>query len=76
MQECRLWNHLDVDSVKAELQVFVSFTFPCTSMKQKFLGNKETCGYSRERGEVLQKDSQLLGEPTGRVYNFTKQSYY
>lgn len=33
------WIRLNVDSVKAELQVCVNFTIPCTSMSQKFLGN-------------------------------------
>ncbi|KAL7404514.1 hypothetical protein ABVT39_015835 [Epinephelus coioides] len=41
-------NRMDVDSVKAELQVCVNFTFPCTSMYQKFLGNKKLLDAARK----------------------------
>ena len=47
-------NRLDVDSVKAELQVCVNFTYHCTEMYKKFTGNKKTIGCSQERTEVLQ----------------------
>lgn len=41
-------NRMDVDNVKAELQVCVNFTFPCTSMYQKFLGNKKLLDAARK----------------------------
>nr|XP_055041470.1 uncharacterized protein LOC129429043 [Misgurnus anguillicaudatus] len=41
-------NRLDVDSVKAELQVCVNFTFPCTDVYKKFLGNKKLLDAARK----------------------------
>lgn len=41
-------NHLDVDSVKAELQVCVNFTFPCTDVYKKFLGSKKLLDAARK----------------------------
>lgn len=40
-------NRLEVVSVKAELQVCVNFTFSCTDVHKKFLGDK-TLGCSQE----------------------------
>lgn len=58
------WIRLNVDSVKAELQVCVNFTIPCTSMSQKFLGNKKRkssmqSAAEAEKAEVLQADSHF-----------------
>lgn len=41
-------NRLDVDSVKAELQVCVNFTYPCTEMYKKFNGNKKLLDAARK----------------------------
>ena len=41
-------NRLDVDSVKAELQVCVNFTNPYTEMYKKFTGNKKLLDAARK----------------------------
>lgn len=43
-----LGNCLEAHNVKEKLQVSVTFTFPCTSMYQKFLRNEYTLGFSQE----------------------------
>lgn len=41
-------NRLDMDSVKAELQVCVNFTYQCTDIYQKFLGNRKILDAARK----------------------------
>ncbi|KAF3844269.1 hypothetical protein F7725_013610 [Dissostichus mawsoni] len=41
-------NRLDVDSVKAELQICVNFTFECTDMYQRLLTNKKLLEAARK----------------------------
>ncbi|KAF3859791.1 hypothetical protein F7725_000046 [Dissostichus mawsoni] len=50
-------NRLDVDSVKAELQICVNFTFECTDMYQRLLTNKKLLEAARKGQNVL---GQLL----------------
>ena len=47
-------NRLDVDSVKAELQICVNFTFECTDMYRKFLANKKLLEAAR-KGQKYRK---------------------
>ncbi|KAJ4935520.1 hypothetical protein JOQ06_017052 [Pogonophryne albipinna] len=47
-------NRLDVDSVKAELQICVNFTFECTDMYQRLLTNKKLLEAAR-KGQKYRK---------------------
>ncbi|KAF3832130.1 hypothetical protein F7725_025795 [Dissostichus mawsoni] len=47
-------NHLDVDSVKAELHICVNFTFECTDTYQRLLTNKKLLEAAR-KGQTYRK---------------------